>query len=99
MLVWALLGNDEDGDCGERSGKEGWDPRLGPVTLTCWAWWRRNPFHNLTFHVINWPWAGRVGLLLNTPWFYIGWRPDVFGSFGMANHRYGEQQVTFKEDK
>lgn len=76
-ILWAIFGNDED-------GPYGFYPRtkLGAV-----RWWLRNPFHNLFWHVINYPggpffkWGKRPGLN-----GYIGWRPlpDGNGVFGVA---------------
>lgn len=86
-VAWALFGNDEDGVYGERSKV----PTFGPdAPRTQWQrvrWWLRNPFHNLFWHVLNWPggpffkWgAPYVGSGWNG---YIGFRPPN-GVFGIA---------------
>ena len=52
IIPWALFGNDEDGIFGERSGV----PTFGDhTTRTAFRWWKRNPFHNLSWHVLRWP--------------------------------------------
>jgi hypothetical protein len=44
-VLWALFGNDLDGI---------YYPDGRPKdAASFWAWWRRNPFHNLFFHVLN----------------------------------------------
>ncbi|MSS74978.1 hypothetical protein EXS73_02070 [Candidatus Pacearchaeota archaeon] len=46
--TWALVGNDEDGIFGERGGYT-----APPSFLSAGSWALRNPFHNVTFHVIG----------------------------------------------
>lgn len=47
-VLWALFGNDEDGFYGDTS----WNPEQKKSLWIAVQWWVRNPFHNLTFHVI-----------------------------------------------
>ncbi len=51
-LVWALFGNDLDGVDAQSAQSRDWKPHL-----TGWrrrvAWWLRNPFHNLLWHVLG----------------------------------------------
>lgn len=72
-FLWAVFGNDEDGPYGIY--EETW---WGAV-----KWWIRNPFHNLCWHVINWP-GGPCFRWGKVPgWHgYIGWR-DGDGVFGI----------------
>lgn len=54
-LTWALFGNDDGGIYGEKDG--GW-VAAGNTEQNAWTairWWFRNPFHNLFWHVIDWP--------------------------------------------
>ncbi len=70
-LLWALFGNDEDGLYGERSGVPGYEPDRPRTFWLRLCWWCRNPFHNLTWHVLRrpggffWTWGseepGRYG--------------------------------------
>lgn len=84
-IIWALFGNDEDGP-------------YGFYPHTTWGairWWLRNPFHNLTFHVLNWP-GGPFWSWKYKGWNgYIGFRPHPNGVFGIAVRRgdkkYGEK--------
>lgn len=73
-ITWALFQNDEDGPYG-----------IYPhTTLGAVCWWFRNPFHNLLFHVINWP-SGPFFKWGKVPGWngYIGFRPPS-GAFGIA---------------
>lgn len=47
-IIWALFGNDEDGIYGTSE----FFPSL-PNPIRAIFWWCKNPFHNLTFHVIG----------------------------------------------
>lgn len=49
-ILWALFGNDEDGiyGCGTK-----WNPQCEKTWRRAVGWWFRNPFHNLTHHVIG----------------------------------------------
>ncbi len=51
-LLWALFGNDLDGVDAQSAQSRDWKPHL-----TGWrrrvAWWCRNPFHNLLWHVLG----------------------------------------------
>jgi len=91
-LVWALFGNDEDGQWGQNSGVPGYQGQPDSVWLRV-CWWLRNPFHNLFFHVLRWPGGPFLSV---SHCFYIGFRPDPDnpardGVFGMALFRgYGE---------
>lgn len=73
-LLWAFFGNDEDGPYGFFP-----HTRWGAV-----RWWLRNPFHNLTHHVLAWPGGPCLRLGGTKPgWiFYLGWRPPD-GHFGI----------------
>lgn len=54
IIAWALFGNDEGGIYGERDLN--W-VAAGNTSQTLWTalrWWKRNPFHNLTWHVLSW---------------------------------------------
>ena len=46
---WALFGNDDDGYFGDESWRAG---RVQTFALA-WAWWVRNPCHNLTWYLIG----------------------------------------------
>jgi hypothetical protein len=48
-LVWALVGNDDDGLHGDERWRAGRTPSLWLAV----QWWFRNPFHNLFFYVIG----------------------------------------------
>lgn len=76
-LVWALFGNDEDGI-------------YGMYPHTTWGavrWWLRNPFHNLCFHVLNWP-GGPFLRYQGYGWdIYAGFRPWKNGVLGLAIRR------------
>lgn len=50
-LLWVLFGNDEDGIY----GTDIWRNGAPKIWLTAIQWWIRNPFHNLFWHVLNWP--------------------------------------------
>jgi len=92
-VLWALFGNDLDGI---------FYPDERPHdAASFWAWWRRNPFHNLFFHVIN---TNKIDPATKDQWFifklwpfffrlrrrgwdiYIGWRPWN-GALGFAFRR------------
>jgi len=47
-IIWALFGNDEDGPIGDAV----WNPTREDTWRVRLRWWMRNPFHNLTMHVI-----------------------------------------------
>ena len=92
-IIWALFGNDEDGIYGSHSGVAGFDG-VKPTWLVAVRWWLRNPFHNLVFHVLNWP-GGPFWSWKAMGWNgYIGFRPHPNGVFGIAlrkgNKKYGE---------
>ncbi|MDO6385575.1 hypothetical protein Q3Y64_04675 [Uliginosibacterium sp. 31-12] len=71
-IAWALFGNDEDGIYGDAS----FNPGGRRDRITAVRWWVRNPFHNLTFHVIGVP----------RPFVSVGDFPnDVFAPFGGWN--------------
>ena len=73
-FLWAVFGNDEDGPYG-----------LYPHTwVGAVRWWVRNPAHNLTHHVLNWP-CGPFFKWGKVPGWngYIGFRPPN-GVFGIA---------------
>lgn len=53
FLIWAIFGNQEDGIWGDKN----WNPNDSRDISYAIGWWVRNPFHNLTWHVI-----GIVGL-------------------------------------
>lgn len=79
-ILWALFGNDEDTIYGRPD-------QGGYADHTAWnavKFWFRNPFHNLFFHVINWP-GGPFFKFGKRPGLngYIGWRPPN-GNFGAA---------------
>lgn len=88
ILTWCF-GNDEDGIFGERSGVETFKG-APPSVWQFVRWGIRNPAHNLTHHVVNWPggpfwkWGTRPGLN-----GYVGFRPPL-GLFGIA-FRYEKQ--------
>ena len=81
QVRWALFGNDEDTIYGP--------PWFNAGKRTVWVavkWWVRNPFHNLCFHVINWP-GGPIYDRYFSGWlFYIGWRGKD-GAFGIKLRR------------
>lgn len=55
-ITWALFGNDEDGIYGTRKWQiDNWGLDLPPYWFVAIFWWLRNPFHNLFWHVLNWP--------------------------------------------
>lgn len=88
-MLWALFGNDEDGPYGIHSNIPGYDAAMGGSETTWQAicWWFRNPFHNLFWHVLNWPGGPMLSI---SGVLYIGFRPPN-GVFGMALGRgYGE---------
>lgn len=71
-IIWALFGNAEDGIYGDLS----FNPERKETALIAIRWWFRNPFHNLTFHVIGIP----------KPFISIGDYPwDVFNPKGGWN--------------
>jgi hypothetical protein len=49
-IKWALFGNDEDTVDGK---PDDWSPLPIGSFKRRLAWWLRNPFHNLTWHVIG----------------------------------------------
>ena len=49
-IIWALFGNDEDGIYGAGTH---FNPKGFRSNLIAIQWWLRNPFHNLTHHVIG----------------------------------------------
>lgn len=49
-LIWALFGNDEDGPYGAGTN---FNPEGKKAWCIAVRWWFRNPFHNLTHHVIG----------------------------------------------
>lgn len=54
LAFWALFGNREDGLFGDLS----FNPTRDKSLRVAFLWWKRNPFHNLTWHVIGvvgWP--------------------------------------------
>lgn len=84
-ISWALFGNDEDGPYGF----------YAHTTLGAIHWWLRNPCHNLTHHVLNWPGGpiyrwGRLADKRTPEWWkrpfvdpwngYIGWRQTKEGN-------------------
>lgn len=88
-IIWALFGNDEDGNWGQCSGEPGYDGQPYSLWLAV-SWWFRNPCHNLCFHV----WRKPGGWFVNTDYGYIGHRPNADpardGVFGAALfRRYG----------
>lgn len=75
FIFWALFGNLEDGLFGD----QGFNPTGERSFKIAFAWWCKNPFHNLTWHV---PPFGFVGW----PFKRIGRYPlDVFAPTGRFN--------------
>jgi len=48
-FLWALFGNELDGVIGDAK----WNPERKDTLWIRIKWWCRNPFHNLTWHVIG----------------------------------------------
>ncbi len=84
-LIWALFGNDLDGVDADSEQAKSWKPHL-----TGWrrrvAWWCRNPFHNLLWHVLGV--VDRETQQLSEGWVRVSptskdaadnWRPAVGG--------------------
>lgn len=51
-LIWALFGNAEDGPYGFLPRDE---TKPDPNWRATWAWWTRNPLHNLTHYTLAVP--------------------------------------------
>ena len=52
VMTWVIFGNDDSGIFGQR---DNWSYLPGNGEHTFWTalrWWIRNPFHNLTWHVL-----------------------------------------------
>lgn len=49
FILWALFGNEQDG----LTGDPAWNPERADTWKVRVLWWMRNPFHNLTWHVIG----------------------------------------------
>ena len=63
LITWAVFGNDMEGIFGERSIV----PTYGEMTTRNFVrWWIRNPFHNLSWHVLDWP-RKKVYVLVEIP--------------------------------
>ncbi|OWY12471.1 hypothetical protein B6V72_11250 [Thioclava sp. F34-6] len=69
-LIWAIFGNVED-------GPYGWLPRDAskpdPNWSATWAWWTRNPLHNLTHRTLAVPFKRQrvlIGRVSNPPAFW-----------------------------
>lgn len=76
-IQWALFCNDDGGIYGERDDE--W-VALGNTkqnTWTAFRWWLRNPFHNLFWHVIDWPRERAFVLVDNDGAFYYR-EPDMW---------------------
>src|SRR3990167_5259154 len=58
LLTWNLFGNDEDGIFWPKFGKWGQFVSYSgdPSFWNFLRWWVRNPFHNLYWHTLRWPW-------------------------------------------
>ena len=78
-IIWALFGNDEDSIYGPAWFNNGQHSKWIAI-----KWWIRNPFHNLLWHVLNWP-GGPFFKWGHSPGWngYIGFRPPN-GVFGIA---------------
>lgn len=84
-IIWAFFENDEDGPIGDAS----FNPARADTWLIRFNWWRKNPAHNFTFHVINVP----------APFTSVGDYPgDVFSPVGGWNKviRTGANGKTYK---
>ncbi len=89
-IGWALFGNDEDGIYGVGTK---WNPNGEQTVQRAIGWWFRNPFHNLTHHVIgifgepfisevidenNPGWSKSVRILANRKYPYWNYRGKGF---------------------
>lgn len=65
FILWALFGNYEDGLFGDAN----FNPAREKSLKIAFKWWKRNPFHNLTWHVIG----------------FVGWSFKRYGKYPKDN--------------